>query len=83
VRQSEWFWQCQPYQDPVVYYKACNGKAEVGAPTYSHLGFVGVHRVWGGLACRKRREPTQPPHWLWPAQPSPTQAIELVSNPDL
>jgi hypothetical protein len=29
VRSSEWFWQCQPYQDPVVYYTECPGKTEV------------------------------------------------------
>jgi hypothetical protein len=29
IRGSEHYWQCQPYQDPVVYYTECPGKTEV------------------------------------------------------
>ncbi len=33
LRVNEFYWQCQPYQDPVVYYSGCTGKTEVRAPS--------------------------------------------------
>jgi hypothetical protein len=29
TRSSEWYWQCVPYQEPVIYYTECPGKTEV------------------------------------------------------